>query len=57
MASTEKTVPAFTKAQLLASKRYAGRRDALAALLKDGNVYTLAEVDKALGQFMKGKVK
>lgn len=46
----------FTKAQLLASKKYADRRDALTALLKDGETYTLDAADKLLSQFMKGRV-
>lgn len=58
MSDTKKAPAAvFTKAQLLASKKYADRRDALSALLKDGETYTLEAVDKLLDQFMKGKVK
>lgn len=51
------TAPAFTKTQLLASKRYADRRDALTALLAEDRPYTLDEVQKILDGFMKGKVK
>jgi len=46
----------FTKEQVLASKRYADRRDALGVVLADGKEYTLKEVDALLEKFMKGKV-
>ena len=39
------------------SQRYAKRRDLLGALLEDGKWYTLEEVDTAIENFMKGKVK
>ena len=47
----------FPKEQLLRSQRYAKRRDLLGALLEDGKWYTLEEVDTAIENFMKGKVK
>lgn len=47
----------FTKEQILASKRYANRRDVLATILVDGKQYTLGKVDSLLEKFMKGKVK
>lgn len=50
-------VPRFTKDQLLDSKRYADRRDALSVLLEDEKTYTQAEADTLLDGFMKGKVK
>ncbi|WP_144511601.1 hypothetical protein [Bacillus sp. FJAT-22090] len=46
----------FTKQQLVASKKYAIRKDVLNALLEDGQVYTFNEVDQILNDFMKGKV-
>lgn len=49
--------PAFTKEQLAASKRYAPVRDLVGALLEAGKQYTLAEVDKKIETFKKGKVK
>lgn len=52
-----KQVVKFTKEQILASKRYENRRDALGVLLADGKSYTHEEVDALLGKFMKGKVK
>ena len=47
----------FTKAQILASKKYANRRDALGVILNDDEEYTLKKVDSLLAKFMKGKVK
>lgn len=46
-----------TKAQLLASKRYANRQDIINALLEDGKTYTTAQVDALIEKFMKGQVK
>lgn len=47
----------FSKPKLLTLKRYAKRRDLLSALLKDGETYTLDQVDGLISNFMKGKVK
>ena len=47
----------FTKEQILASKKYANRRDALGVILNDDEEYTLKKVDSLLAKFMKGKVK
>lgn len=44
----------FTKAQLLKSKKYINRRDALNALLKDDKKYSFTEVDEILEKFYKG---
>ena len=49
--------PKYPKDKLLESKQYKNRQDALSFLLKDGETYTLAQVDTILGDFMKGKVK
>lgn len=46
--------PKFTKQQLLQSQKYVNRRDALSALLKDGETYTHEEVERILQQFYKG---
>ena len=48
--------PVFQKEQVLKSKRYANRRDALSFLLEDGKDYTLAQIDGILETYMKGKV-
>ena len=46
----------YDKEQLLTAKKYAHRRDALNALLSDGESYTIEEVDALLNKFEKGKV-
>lgn len=46
--------PKFTKHQLLKSKKYAHRQDALNALLKDDKTYSFDEVDEILDKFYKG---
>ena len=51
---TPAAVPVFDKAAILASERYSGNRDLLAALLKDGESYSLAQVDGVIDKFMKG---
>ncbi|MCZ9313158.1 MAG: hypothetical protein O0V67_07250 [Methanocorpusculum sp.] len=53
---TVKQEDLFTKEQLLASNKYANRRDALDAILDDGGAYTFEQVDALLEKFMKGKV-
>ena len=47
----------YSKQQFISSKKYAGLKYALEALLEDGKLYTTAEVDALLDRFMKGKVK
>jgi hypothetical protein len=49
-------VPTFGKEQILKSRRYEERRDLLAALLKDGERYSHADVQALVDGFMKGKV-
>ena len=48
---------AYTKEQLVASRRYADRRDLISALLEDGRSYTTDEVDALKKKYLKGKVK
>ena len=57
--NSEKATGAATykKEQLVASKRYANRRDIIMALLEDGKAYTLNEVDRLNAQYKKGTVK
>lgn len=55
-AAKKSAAPTFTRDQLAASKRYAAQRDLVNALLEDGRQYTLAEVDKKIEAFQKGKV-
>lgn len=47
----------FTKEQILSSKKYKNRRDALGVVLADGESYTWEDVDSLLEKFMKGQVK
>lgn len=47
----------FTRGQVLSSARYRNRKDVVSALLEDGRMYTIAEVDQMVDEFMKGKVK
>ena len=48
--------PHFTKAQLMASNKYAGRKDLIGALLDDKESYTIAKVDALIENYLKGKV-
>ena len=57
MRKTAPDAEAYTKDQLLRSKKYAARRDLLGALLEDGKTYTAAQVDREINQFLKRKVK
>ncbi len=47
----------FSKAQLIGSDKYRGKRDVLNALLADDKRYTSAQVDEVIEKYMKGKVK
>lgn len=51
------SVDTFTKQQLAESKRYKKKRDLLEALLEDGKTYTIAQVDKITGDYLKKEVK
>lgn len=48
----------FSKEQILTFKRFSTRRDLLNVLLKDGEWYTMEQVENAVKAFMqpKGKV-
>ena len=48
---------AFSKEQLLASKRYGGQKDLINALLADDKMYSFEEVDSMINKVMKGKVR
>ena len=56
-AAPTKTATRFTKKQLLGSKRFEERKDALGAILSDTETYTVDEAQKLLDDFMKGQVK
>jgi len=50
-------VPVFAKRNILTFRQYANRRDLLYVLLKDGEEYTMEQVDSLLQNFFKkGKV-
>lgn len=51
-----KKVLKYNKKELLESNKYANRKDLLRVLLKDEQVYSFAQVDKEISDFMKGKV-
>lgn len=53
----ENKVQTFAKAQIVSAKKYENDIDVINALLKDGESYTLADVDKIIEDFKKGKVK
>lgn len=56
--NTMNLAPVFSKAKILTLRRFAKRRDLLSVLLKDGEVYTLSQVEDTIENFMKkGKVK
>ena len=46
----------YSKEQILNSKKYTNRRDALGVILADKKKYTKEEVDSLLDKFMKGMV-
>jgi len=50
-------LPKFSKSQLVQSKKYIHRRDALNALLDDKEQYTFTQVDKILKEFDEGSEK
>ena len=54
--TTEVKETKFSKEQILASEKYANRRDALNVLLAADGTYTVEQVDSLLEKFMKGKV-
>lgn len=50
----QSVVPTFTKEQLVTSRKYIHRRDALNALLKGNEQYSFVQVDEVLKQFDEG---
>lgn len=47
----------FGKKQILSSKIFEDRRDAVGAILEDDKTYSIDEVEKLYEEFMKGEVK
>nr|DAK81193.1 MAG TPA: hypothetical protein [Caudoviricetes sp.] len=56
-AKSEQTEPMFSKEQILASARFANKRDLVDALLDEDKSYTIETVDNLVEKYMKGKVK
>lgn len=56
-ARSEQTEPMFSKEQILASARFANRRDLVDALLDEKKSYTMETVDDLIQKYMKGSVK
>lgn len=56
-ARSEQTEPMFSKEQILASARYANRRDLVDALLDKDKSYTFETVDNMIEKYKKGQVK
>lgn len=56
-ARSEQTEPMFSKEQILASARFANRRDLVDALLDEKKSYTMETVDDLIQKYMKGQVK
>lgn len=52
-----KTEQKFSKEQILASARYANRRDLVDALLDKDKSYTFKTVDNMIEKYKKGQVK
>lgn len=46
----------YDKNELKASDRFKKRRDAIEALLKDGELYTIEQAEEIVEGFMKGRV-
>ena len=57
VAKSEQTEPMFSKEQILASARFANRRDLVDALLDEDKSYTMKTVDNLVEKYMKGQVK
>lgn len=56
-AKTEQNEQKFSKEQILASARYANRRDLVDALLDKDKSYTFETVDNTIEKYKKGQVK
>lgn len=54
---TEEQKEFFTKEMIVNSKRFASHSDLLGAVLKDGNRYTIEQVEKEIDFYKKRSVK
>lgn len=58
MSKEKPTVGGYTKAQFLATRQRPGiEKDILSVVLDEGKTYTIAEANKLIDNFKKGKVK
>ena len=57
VAKSEQTEPMFSKEQILASARFANRRDLVDAILDKDKRYTFETVDALIEEYMKGQVR
>ena len=55
--SAESVEQTFSKEQILASSRFADRRDIVDALLDEDKTYSIDAVDKLIENYMKGQVE
>ncbi|MGN9164964.1 hypothetical protein ACTNDY_06705 [Tissierellaceae bacterium HCP3S3_D8] len=46
----------FTKSQVLASKKLNYSKDLINAILEDGKIYTLKEVEETVNKYLEGEV-
>lgn len=53
---TDSGEQSFSKEKLMQSPRYRNRRDLLNALLSDGAIYSIAQTEEIIENYMKGKV-
>lgn len=53
----EKPASKYSKGQVLSSGTFANRRDILSVLLEEGKEYTVAEVERIMGDWLKGRVR
>lgn len=51
-----KAEPKFTKGQIVGSKKFEYRKDLLNVILSDDKLYTIAEVEKAITNYLKQEV-
>ena len=56
-AASAATEPKFAKEALMNSKRFRNERDLVSGILKDGEEYTISEVEEMIMKYMKGMVK
>lgn len=54
---TRKGENRFSKEQMCSSVRFRERKDIVNALLKEGELYTIRDVEEKIEKYMKGEVK